>query len=107
MKIIILLFLLSIFNALPPDQECISDWAVIWEITNSQHCNEQNPLGDYSLYICSIIVSSPVYDDYLTAKFASSCQYNEQEPVPAQEQQLVFLPIVIAERTTIGEPIRP
>jgi len=94
MKIIILLFLLSIFNAPPPDQECISDWAVIREITNSQHCNEQNPFGDYSLYICSITASSPAYGDYLTAKFASSCQYNEQEPVPAQKPQLVFLPVV-------------
>ena len=116
MKIIILLFLLSIFNAPPPDQECVSDWYLLWEVPNCSYCKEQEPYGDYSLYVCTIKKSSPA-GEYSTAKFGSSCQYNEQEPVPAQEQPFVFLPVVTTGCpegawltdgycTILGDPIR-
>ena len=93
MNIIILLLTFLSIVAPPPDQECVSDWYLLWEVPNCSYCKEQEPYGDYSLYVCTIKKSSPA-GEYSTAKFGSSCQYEEQEPVPAQEQQLVFLPVV-------------
>jgi len=106
MKIIILLFLLSIFNIPAPDPECISDWYLLREVPSCSYCKEQDPYGDYSLYVCTIKKSSPAYGEYFTVKFKSICQYEEREPIPAQDVQFTFLPIVVIERTTIGEPIR-
>ena len=94
MKIIILL--LSIFFALAPpsDPECTSDWYLIREVSNCSYCKEQEPYGDYSLYVCTVTKSSSAYGEYSSVKFGGICQYDEQEPVPAPELQLFYLPIV-------------
>ena len=116
MKIIILLFLLSIFNAPPPDQECISDWVVIWEFPEHRYCNEQNPFGDYSLYTCEIIKPSEWWGEYKTQKLESQCVYDEIV-LPVEEMLMSFLPIVTTGCpegawltdgycTIIGDPIR-
>lgn len=116
MKIIILVMLLSIFSAPAPDPECISDWHLLWEVPNGPYCKEQDPYGDYSLFVCTIKKSSPAYGEYFTAKFKSVCQYEEQEPV-AKEAHLFFIPFVTVGCpegawltdgycTIIGDPIR-
>jgi len=91
----IIVFVLVFLSLLvpDPDPECVSDWELLWEIQECAYCDEIEPFGTYSLYVCEIMKFSGE-DEYPSIKFKSQCIYSAGIEIPPEDVYVSFLPVV-------------
>ncbi|MDX1372759.1 MAG: hypothetical protein R3321_09835, partial [Nitrososphaeraceae archaeon] len=56
-----------------PNQECISEWVLLWNFEDCKYCNDGE--GDYYIFQCEIIENWPINGQVKTLKYTTMCVY--------------------------------